>query len=152
MPRIQRNQSAAVIEVSIPLQLSRATDDDEDVVCFICAHSYCSEDACARTLTHVKCCSQAVCCGCAVKLARRCKCTDDCEAIIAICPFCREMAALDTLEVFLGGRPPCKACVKDATPNVTPDATPDVTPEQPALEGHVPADALEPHTTPEAQA
>ena len=114
MPRIQRNQSA-VIEVSIPLSVARggsAESDDEDDACFICAQGFCREDACLRSSTHLSCCSQNICCGCTVKLAKRCKCTDDCEAIIAFCPFCREMVSVSSLELFSGIQAVCKCCAR----------------------------------------
>ena len=113
MPRIQRNQGAAIIEVSIPLSLSRSADDsEEDDACFICAHPYCSDAECQHSATNMRCCSQPLCCGCVIKVARRCKCTDDCEAVIAICPFCRDIVAVGALEIFLATRSPCKLCLK----------------------------------------
>lgn len=119
MPRIQRNRNT-VIELSIPLNLSRggagSGSDDEDDACFICAHTFCSEDVCLRRSTHLSCCSQTICCGCTVKLAKRCKCTDDCEAIIAFCPFCREMVPVSTLELFSGIQLVCKLCAPPTTP------------------------------------
>lgn len=113
MPRIQRNQNAAVIELSIPLRLSRGGDDsDDDDSCCICTQGFCSGETCLNSLTHLRCCSQAICCGCALKVAKRCKCADECEAVIANCPFCREIAALGALDIFLGTRATCKICVK----------------------------------------
>lgn len=117
MPRIQRSHNAAVIEVSIPLNLSRGRGggDDDDEACFICAHPFCAQDTCGRSVTHLSCCTQTLCCTCAVRVAKRCKCADECEAVIAFCPFCREIAALGALEIFLGTRPTCKGCSKPET-------------------------------------
>lgn len=123
MPRIQRSQGAAVIEVSIPLSLSHRLADDDDDACFICANAFCAQDSCARGITNLRCCSQVMCCGCALKLARRCKCSEECDAVVAFCPFCREIAPLGALEIFLGSRPMCKDCAKEvviAEPAPTP--------------------------------
>lgn len=117
MPRIQRNPNAAIIEVSIPVRLSHdAGDLDDDDPCFICAHAYCTNDACKHTVTRLRCCSKVVCCGCISKLAMRCTCDDECEKIIAMCPFCRAIARLEALEIFLASRPVCKECTVDDGP------------------------------------
>ena len=102
MPRIQRNRSSAVIEVSIPLSLARRGEDsdDDDEACVICAQDFCAQDACVHCMTYLKCCSQAICCGCAVTVSKKCTCEDECEAVIAICPFCREMAPLKALHAL----------------------------------------------------
>ena len=135
MRRIQRNSGAAVIEVSIPLNLSRTSDapdaESEDDACFICAHAYCASDACARSMTQLKCCGQALCCSCAVKVCKRCTCSDECEAVITVCPFCREIAPLGTLEVYLGTRAVCKPCTPTpTTPAPSASETP-TTPSEP---------------------
>lgn len=113
MPRIQRSHGAAIIEVSIPLSLSRRSDDaDDNASCFICAHPFCAEDVCHHSATQLQCCSQPLCCGCAIKVARRCKCTEECEAVIAICPFCRDIVPLAALEIFQATQDRCKQCLK----------------------------------------
>lgn len=136
MPRIQRSHGAAVIEVSIPLSVTRGGDaeSDDDDSCFICAHSFCHAETCLRSATHLRCCSQAICCGCITRLAKRCKCQEECEAVIAFCPFCREMAPLGAIDVFLGTRDTCKVCEAltaraAATPPPT-ENTPPTTPLQ----------------------
>jgi hypothetical protein len=62
----------------------------------------------------LKCCENPMCCKCACELAKRCTCSDDCEAVIVYCPFCRELSSLDCLDIFLGMNPkiatPCKTC------------------------------------------
>lgn len=142
MPRIQRNQNAAVIEVSIPLNLSRGSvaHSDDDDSCFICAHAFCDDDMCTRAMTNLRCCSQLLCCGCVVKVARRCKCTDDCEAVIAVCPFCREIVPIGALEVFLATKAPCKECAKAVGADApTPTSTPmpeEVAQATPAQDAH----------------
>ena len=133
MPRLQRNQGAAVIEVSIPLSLSNRISEEDDDACFICANTFCTQDLCARSITHLRCCSQVMCCGCALKIARRCRCTDECDAVVAFCPFCREIVPQGALEMFLGSRPACKECAKagETTP-ITPTPATDEADTSPA--------------------
>ena len=104
-----------MIEVSIPVRSLQAHDDsdDEDLTCYICANAFCSSDSCGRSLTHLGCCTQAICCSCLVKGCKRCGCKEDCDAVISLCPFCREIAPVETLDMFLGGKPPCADCVKN---------------------------------------
>lgn len=112
---------ATVIEVSIPVRALRDAEDgqeDEDMACYICANSFCEEDECSRSLTHLACCTQSICCGCLVKSCKRCGCKEDCDAVISLCPFCREVSPVDALDMFLGAKAPCKACVKsDSEPS-----------------------------------
>lgn len=108
---------ATVIEVSIPLRTLQSEGDDADEACYICANAFCASDACRRSLTHLACCTQAICCGCLSKTCKRCGCKDDCDAVIALCPFCREVSPVEVLDVFLGAKDPCAECSKrDAAP------------------------------------
>lgn len=123
--------NSAVIELSIPMRLMRgggeagADEDDDDVVCYICAHGVCAADECGRTITHLGCCTQAICCACLLKSSKRCGCKDDCTAVISLCPFCREVSPVEALDVFLGTKPPCAACTKaDAAAAAQPATTP----------------------------
>lgn len=110
-----------VIELSIPMRLMRGRggDDDEadpdDETCYICANSFCAEEECGRALTHLGCCTQAICCGCLLKSSKRCMCKDDCDAVISLCPFCREVSPVEALDIFLGGKAACAACAKTDT-------------------------------------
>ena len=110
--------SATVIELSIPMRLVRgsaagqAALEDDDLTCYICANSVCATEQCCRTLTHLACCTQTICCGCLLKSSKRCGCKEDCDAVISLCPFCREVSPVEALDVFLGGKQPCAACVK----------------------------------------
>ena len=136
MPRINRS---AVIEVSIPVRLRRGggDDDEEHYTCFVCRDEFCDADRCGRSMTTTSCCSQSLCCACMSHLARRCTCTDDCEAVIVFCPFCREMVPLRALEVFLGGREPCKKCREsccEATSEPDGRETPATRPEPQTVE------------------
>ena len=76
------------------------------------ANAVCAADECCRTLTHLGCCTQTICCGCLLKSSKRCGCKEDCDAVISLCPFCREVSPVEALDVFLGGKPPCAACLK----------------------------------------
>lgn len=119
-----------MIEVSIPFSLTRRSgasrtrgdEEEEEDECFICAHPFCADDKCARSLMHARCCSQPACCGCMVKLARACTCSEDCEAVVALCPFCREIVPLNVLEVFHGTRAECAACRGPAVANAATTA------------------------------
>jgi hypothetical protein len=104
---------ATVIEVSIPLSTLRSGDDlQDDPTCYICANSFCATDKCGLSLTHLACCTQSICCACLVKSCKRCRCKDECDAVIALCPFCREVSPVEALDMFLGGKPGCKACLQ----------------------------------------
>lgn len=107
--RARTLDNSTTIELTIPLHSSSA--DSCGGTCYICANDFCDDDVCCRSLTHLKCCTQAVCCGCLGKMIKRCKCEDECEAVIALCPFCREVSPVDVLDVFLGHVPACKVCV-----------------------------------------
>ena len=98
MPRI--TSESAIIELSIH------SIDESDETCYICAHRFCTEAQCCRTLTHLKCCTQPICCACTVKIAKRCTCADECAAVIAYCPYCRMISPVLAIDIFLG------ACVK----------------------------------------
>lgn len=106
---------ATVIEVSIPLSTLRSGNElSDDPTCYICTNSFCATDTCGRSLTHLTCCTQSICCACLVKSCKRCRCKDECDAVIALCPFCREVSPVDALDMFLGGKPGsgCKACLQ----------------------------------------
>ena len=102
-----------------------AGDASDIDTCHICAHEFCLEDACGRAPTTLKCCTQPLCCSCLAKMVKRCRCSDDCEAVIALCPFCREVCPVTTLDLFLGSRPACKACAaKDPGVHTQPQGQP----------------------------
>ena len=141
MPRLRPRSRASdggatVIELSIPMRMVRGggaggedNDDEnnseEDEVCYICANSFCRSESCGRALTHLACCTQSLCCACLLKSSKRCMCKEDCDAVIVLCPFCREVAPVETLDVFLGHKPPCASCVKsDATTAAPPPPPP----------------------------
>lgn len=97
-----------------------AEDSGDEVVCYICANSFCGAEECQRTQTHLGCCTQAICCACLLKSSKRCTCKDDCDAVISLCPFCREVSSVEALDIFLGSKPPCASCRKGDDPAPSP--------------------------------
>lgn len=111
------DRSGTVIELSIPMRIvnrgrDREEEEADDDTCYICANSFCAEEECARSMTHLGCCTQTICCGCLLKSSKRCTCKEDCDAVISLCPFCREVSAVEALDIFLGQKVACKACLK----------------------------------------
>ena len=121
---------SSVIEVTIPLRYLQDRGENIDFSdtasensieesaaetntneCVICMNAVCQTRECSRSPTQTSCCSQVLCCGCFVKLLRRCKCTAVCRAVTGSCPFCRDMMRADsTLQVFMATIPPCTKC------------------------------------------
>lgn len=113
-----------------------AAEHDEpadDETCYICANSFCAPEECSRTQTHLACCTQAICCGCLLKSSKRCGCKEDCDAVISLCPFCREVSPVEALDVFLGSRPTCKRC-KDSDEPASGGGSPQPSPAATAPE------------------
>ena len=111
------DRSGTVIELSIPMRIvnrgrDRPVEEEDDETCYICANSFCEQEECVRSMTHLGCCTQTICCGCLLKSSKRCTCKEDCDAVISLCPFCREVSAVEALDIFLGQKPACKACLK----------------------------------------
>jgi hypothetical protein len=110
--RITRNRvrvpgvvgDATVIELAIPMLDTGATQ------CHICASAFCPSHECARSPTHLACCTQTICTGCLVKMCKRCRCADDCAVIVAFCPYCREVSPVPSLDIFRGTQTPCSGC------------------------------------------
>jgi hypothetical protein len=133
MPSVSRSGGAGRrIELSIPMRIvhrGAARDDgsdDEDLTCYICANTYCGDDECARAMTHLACCTQSICCGCLLKGSKRCTCKDECDAVVSLCPFCREVSPVEALDLFLATKAPCTACAKaDAATTPAPSAADD---------------------------
>lgn len=118
---------SGVIELSIPMRLVRnsvaaSSDDDDsgDLTCYICANTFCDDDECCRSMTHLECCTQSICCGCLLKQTFRCGCKEDCDAVVSLCPFCREVSPVERLDVFLGTKSPCADCIRADTPQPPP--------------------------------
>ena len=120
-----RGREAVTLEFSIPMaQLGGSAsrgggagdddddDDDDDQPCSICASTFCARDECCRTMTHLECCTQPLCAGCVSRMARACTCCDECDKVVVICPYCREISGVGCRDVFLGAcKKPCKTCV-----------------------------------------
>lgn len=132
MPRTTRARARTLdnsrIELTIPLRMSgRASGGGGGAVdaCYICANDFCGDDVCCRSLTHLECCTQTMCCACLARMIKRCKCSDDCEAVIALCPFCREVSPVTVLDVFLGRAAVCKPCLENDEQEDTEDDSDD---------------------------
>ena len=136
--RARGGTEAVTLEFSIPMaQLGGAGlasrgagggDDDDDDTCSICASTFCAREECCRTMTHLECCTQPLCAGCVSRMARACTCCDECDKVVVICPYCREISGVGCRDVFLGAcKKPCKSCVAsdaDAAPDRPPAPTP----------------------------
>ena len=120
-----RPRGQTVIELSIPME----SDIDE---CYICANSFCDAERCVRTMTHLECCTQAICCGCLVKLAKPCGCREDCREIIGFCPFCRDISPLSVRDMYFGYMQPCANCVDNDAPLIAPPIAAPAAPAAPA--------------------
>lgn len=114
-----------------------ADPDADDVSCYICANAFCAAEQCCRTQTHLGCCTQAICCGCLFKSSKRCTCKDDCDAVISLCPFCREVSSVEALDIFLGCKDPCAACLKadESCPAPSQSITPSETHDEESVDG-----------------
>lgn len=116
-----RNRRTVELEFTIPFSDSSEDSDEAEMTCYICANRFCGTGACSRASTTLKCCTQPICCECVAKTAKRCGCTEDCDQIIAHCPFCRDISPLTAKDVFLGLKATaCKTCLRaDAVTAVT---------------------------------
>ena len=128
---------AVTLEFSIPMaqlgaggRAAASRGDDDDDTCSICASTFCAMEECCRTMTHLACCTQPLCVGCVSRMARACTCCDECDKVVVICPYCREISGVECRDVFLGAcKKPCKGCVagdEAAAPPPCDDAAPDV--------------------------
>lgn len=98
----------AIIEVSIPMHY---LDDEGSDECGICYSQCCSKECC-RYETQTTCCDQTVCSECLTKLCIRCRCTESCEQIICICPFCRDMSIVSSVSLFNARLKLCTVCLQ----------------------------------------
>lgn len=100
--------SEAVIEVSIPMRYFEYGNDIAE--CTICARPMCPNNRCCLAPTATSCCDQPMCCECFVKILKACKCTTECQEVVGICPFCRDMCRATVANVFKARHTPCSAC------------------------------------------
>lgn len=107
MPRASFSYQGRVLEVSVQ------NDIDE---CPICTMPLCLDETprnvCPRLATTLGCCLQVLCCGCLMKLpVKICACKEDCDAVVAVCPFCRDAVGVSAQELLVGSRTRvCSAC------------------------------------------
>lgn len=106
MPNISRTRryNSAFVNVRV------RTQEDFGDECPICLRTWCSEDACNRTMVQTNCCFQFLCAACATKISMICRCEDDCPNIVYICPFCRNITKTVSSTLFVGAKRPCKKC------------------------------------------
>lgn len=112
--RVYRAGTARI--ATIEIELPHASHTTDDMTCPICAESFCARETCGRSPTALKCCDQPVCCTCIARVSKRCTCTSNCAAVIAYCPYCREISPVTSLDIFLGVKGGvCKECTDDAS-------------------------------------
>lgn len=105
--------ASAIIEVTIPMHyLDSESGSPEE--CGICYTQCCTKE-CTLYEQHTTCCDQPVCSGCLAKMCIRCRCTETCEQIICICPFCRDMNVVASVALFNSRKKVCKECEKKAS-------------------------------------
>jgi hypothetical protein len=107
--RVSSDATAAIIEVSIPMR-------DVCSSCHICTNEFCDDDECCRTGVHLQCCTQLLCCKCLVRMCKRCRCTPECKAVVAFCPYCRESVGVPVLDIFRGATEECSSCKNRSDP------------------------------------
>lgn len=108
--RARVSQGAVIFNIA-DLRLAFSGSGDE-YSCYICKNAFCASDVCPRTATETRCCGQVVCCECSVKFAKRCRCADNCDVMMASCPYCRETAPIAALDIYLGTRSVCSDCLR----------------------------------------
>lgn len=83
---------------------SLVSQESDDEYCPICYQKSCLAEQCKGSLVSTSCCRQTICCECVAKDAMRCKCSSECEQVIAICPFCRQVCPISAICIFLASR------------------------------------------------
>ena len=119
MPRVTLG-SGISIELNLPVTVG--TGGSEFETCAVCMNEFCDDDACCRSVNPLDCCSfasgNALCAQCTAKIAKRCKCRDECDAVVLSCPLCREMTGVEALALFQATKPLCERCLKRAVVTV----------------------------------
>jgi hypothetical protein len=100
-----------VIEVAINTSCS----SQEQQTCHICADALCPLKECCRTGVHLACCTQRICAQCLLKMCKRCRCDAQCTAVIAFCPYCRDISPVAALDLFRATQRAqgCRNCRQD---------------------------------------
>ena len=86
------------------------TDEEIGSECGVCFYNWCEDDMCGKSIVQTSCCFQGLCASCVTKMSMRCKCTDDCDQVVFICPYCKTLSRADSRSIFLGHKKPCKKC------------------------------------------
>lgn len=109
-------RSSQIISLTIPVTTTNTgggedDSDSDDLTCYICKSEFCTLGECLRTQTNMDCCTQPICTACMAKMAKRCTCAEECDSVIAFCPFCREICPVAVSDLFLGACTAlCKRC------------------------------------------
>ena len=79
--------------------------------CQVCANDFCAQACCQHTKTHMTCCGKPLCMGCLSKMCCMCRCQPDCEKVISVCCFCKQVSPVSAMEMFFGlKRVKCTDC------------------------------------------
>lgn len=106
--------SGSSLQITIPV--STLACSTEELECHICSSKFCPDayGTCVRASTHLDCCEQPICVGCLAKMSKRCTCKEDCDVIIAFCPYCREISPVSAVDIFSGLKTRlCPGCLED---------------------------------------
>lgn len=100
------------------------TDEEIGNECGVCMYAWCEDDSCGKSIVQTSCCFQGMCASCVVKMSMRCKCTDDCDQVVFICPYCKTLSRADSRTIFLGYKRTCKKCRDSSASGIlSPEAT-----------------------------
>lgn len=108
--RVRVTGETTVIELSLSPIIQNHHGADPAAACHICASTFCRQGSCCRCSVHLACCTQVLCCKCLVRISKRCHCTPDCVAVIAFCPYCRDISGVNALDLYHGGLQECSGC------------------------------------------
>ena len=119
-----RGRSTVIVSFAARTGIQEDDDSDGDTSCDICYHAYCLQNECQRGCVECNVCSHSLCCLCASKQAKLCRCTDACTGVILLCPFCREVMPISAREMYLSSRPLCQPCVRQQAGELVPHTSP----------------------------
>lgn len=100
------------------IELAIQQHDDPAKTCHICANSLCRRGDCCRAGVHLACCTQILCAKCLLKICKRCRCDDQCVAVIGFCPYCRDISPVNALDLFKGTMDECSRCQQPPPPPI----------------------------------
>lgn len=118
--------STSSLQITIPVSTLALRTSREELECHICSSKFCPDayGTCVRASTHLDCCEQPICVGCLAKMSKRCTCKDECDVIIAFCPYCREISPVSAVDIFSGLKTTlCPGCLEDDNEDDDDDKT-----------------------------